>query len=93
MAKKKSAPYRTSRGFRNYTEFVDSYGSNVAVRQSSSAELAAVWVFCSNPGEKVRNHLGDMVDKDTSPHLTVPQAERLAKALMRFVKEARGGRI
>lgn len=67
----------TDRGFEDYTEFRDTYGSLVTVRQSSSAERDAVWIFCKdNP------HM-----KEPSPHLSPEQAEQVADALMDFVKQ------
>ena len=65
----------TERGFEDFCEFVDTNGSRIVVRQSSSAEADAVWIFASdNP------HMDD-----PSPHLNVEQAKIVAAALMAFV--------
>ena len=65
---------KTSRGFNIYTEFRDTYKSEVRVQESSSACAPRVWIFCeSAPG-----------NKDMSPHLSPAQARRVAKALLKF---------
>ncbi len=70
----------TQRGFRNYGEFKDSYGSTITVRQSSSATLVACWIFCKQG------------NGDFSPHLTIKQARKLITILRKFIKEAKGNR-
>lgn len=79
---------RTNRGFRIYSEFKDSYGSTVTVQESSAAMRSCCWVFVKNhKGEDALIHLGQL--QGVSPHLTKPQAKRLANALLKFVAEAR----
>ena len=73
---------RTNRGFGIYTEFVDTYGQEVRVQQSSSAESDRVWIFCHKDGKDSHIHLGET--QAYSPHLSRKQAVRLAKALLRF---------
>ena len=67
----------TSRGFGIYSEFKDSYHSQIRVQKSSNAQLDAVWIFCKKADE----------DKNWAPHLTVAQAKRLIRALQKFVDE------
>ena len=45
----------TSRGFAVYDEFTDTYGSEIRVQQSSSAESPRVWIFTSHASP--RGHL------------------------------------
>jgi hypothetical protein len=66
----------TERGFRNYGEFKDSYGSIITVRQSSSATVNACWVFCHKE-----------TGEEFSPHLTIKQAKRLITLLGKFINE------
>ena len=73
---------RTSRGFGIYTEFVDTYGQEVRVQQSSSAESDRVWIFCNKEGKSGFEKLGEI--HSYSPHLSRKQAVRLAQALLRF---------
>ena len=65
----------TERGFEDFCEFVDTNGSRIVVRQSSSAGVDAVWIFASdNP------HM-----EHPSPHLNFEQAKIVADALLAFV--------
>lgn len=66
----------TPRGFRNYAEFSDSYGSTITVRESSSAERHCVWVFCRKP-----------TGEEFAPHLNKKQARMLIKALEKFIND------
>jgi len=68
----------TPRGFADFCDFRDSYGSRVIVRQSSNAEIDAVWIFAKdNP---------DM--KNPAPHLTVEQATIVRDGLDDFIRMA-----
>jgi hypothetical protein len=67
----------TIRGFEDFCEFRDRYGSLVTVRESSLATLSCVWIFCKdNPDIP-----------EPSPHLTVEQAQIVIKALQAFVRK------
>lgn len=80
---------RTSRGFRIYSDFRDSYGNRVRIQQSSAACMDAVWIFCD--GESDGKMLpGDTKPFKSAPHLTIAQAKRVIRALERFVEEASG---
>lgn len=70
---------RDNRGFGIYTEFKDLYGNNVVVKQSSSAQHDACWIFCNDPADK----------NSPAPHLSRAQARRVAAALLRFAGGAR----
>ncbi len=72
----------TPRGFAVYTMFEDTYGNNVRVQESSSAEGPHIWIFCDpmNPDQK-----------GVSPHLSLEQAEHLRDALGQAIE--RGKRI
>lgn len=69
----------TPRGFAIYADLTDSYGHQVVVQQSSSADFDACWVFCY-PGS------GD-VHGSPSPHLSVPQARAVRDALSAFISQ------
>lgn len=76
---------RNERGFMVYTQFRDSYQSEIRVQESSSAEGPHVWIFCnpsvpSRPGESM------------APHLTRAQAKRVRDALDRFLRHTGGYR-
>ncbi len=77
--KKKAKREKTPRGFDVYTKLVDTYGSEVRVQKSSSADLAAVWIFCHNK-----------TDKEMAPHLSPSQARQIAAALNEFADENEG---
>jgi hypothetical protein len=70
----------TSRGFEDFAEFTDSYGSQVVVRESSIIGEPCIWVFCKNSGSGSAN---------PSPHLTVAQAQLLVDGLQKFILRAR----
>ncbi len=74
---------RTKRGFRIYGEFIDTYGNDIRIQQSSSAEKHCVWIFSERNGESVVCHLGQW--QSYSPHLDVKQAKKLITALQRFI--------
>jgi hypothetical protein len=68
---------KTNRGFRIYCDFADSYGNQVRVQESSSAEKYCAWIFC---------HKGPSSNMDEpSPHLTISQAKRVIRALEKFI--------
>jgi hypothetical protein len=71
----------TPRGFEDFAEFTDSYGSQVVVRESSIIGEPCIWVFC-------KRGIGS-VDPDPSPHLTVAQAQLLVDGLQKFILRAR----
>ena len=73
---------KTKRGFSIYTEFLDTYGQEVRVQQSSSAEEDRVWIFCNKEGKSGFEKFGEI--HSYSPHLSRKQAFKLAKSLLRF---------
>lgn len=80
----------TQRGFQDYCELVDRYGSTVTVRQSSLASEPCVWIFSKKDGQDGVFHLGKW--QAYSPHLTVEQAKRVRDALQRFIDDnTKGG--
>jgi hypothetical protein len=95
----------TERGFGVYAEFTDSYGSEVRVQESSSAEGPRVWIFASHdpedrylrPGARELlefagfPNLAELAAKLTpSPHLSIDQAKRVRDALDAFIAENGG---
>ena len=68
----------TERGFTVYDQFTDMYGHDVRVQESSSAEGARAWIFCSKGGSP---------QEKASPHLDVEQAKRVRDALDAFIGE------
>lgn len=72
----------SGRGLLDYLVMRDSYGSKITIRTSSSAEGPHVWIFHEHE-----------IYKKVSPHLTPYQAERVAKALIRWAKDARKGKV
>jgi hypothetical protein len=69
---------KTSRGFKIYSEFTDSYGSKIRIQESSNAEKTCVWIFCNND----TGHFSD-----PTPHLTVAQAKQVIKGLQAFIED------
>lgn len=67
----------TERGFANFAEFTDSYGAEVIVRQSSNAEMDAVWVFVDG---------GGITGNDGAMHLSVDEATQLRDALSDYLE-------
>lgn len=67
----------TPRGFTIYDQFTDTYGSDIRVQESSSAEEARVWIFAT----AAQSGAG------ASPHLNVEQAGRVRDALDAFIRE------
>ena len=71
---------QTERGFTIYDEFIDRYGKNIRVQESSIATEHCVWIQ------------NEIVVVDGIPlgnaHLTVEMAKRVIKALKEFVKES-----
>jgi hypothetical protein len=75
----------TERGFAIYVEFVDTYGSNVRVQESSAASEPKVWIFC----DRSRGYASDDLGGDrqaATPHLSVEQARCVRDALDEFIK-------
>lgn len=68
----------TERGFYDYGSFVDDYKSEVIVRQSSSAEKDAVWIF-------VRG--GQVKDNKGSIHLDTQLAIKLVSMLTEWIAD------
>jgi hypothetical protein len=68
----------TERGFTIYDQFADTYGRDVRVQESSSAEGSHVWIFATDM---------ESPEKRTCPHLDIVQAERVRDALDAFIRE------
>ena len=68
---------KDQRGFYIYSEFKDSYGSSIQIKESSSAMGPRVWIFCNREG----------TIEDPAPHLNVTQAKRLIKGLQKFIDQ------
>jgi hypothetical protein len=71
---------RDGRGLAIYTQFRDTYGTQVTVKDSSAAGRRCCWIFgegTSPGGTKL------------APHLTPAQARRVAAALLRFAGPSR----
>ena len=76
----------TSRGFKIFDEFKDSYGNTIKVQESSGASDDYCWIFVKNDlGKDYKQHMGEI--STPSPHLTKDQAKRLIAALNLFVGE------
>lgn len=87
----------TGRGFRDYACIVDNRGTQITVRESSSADGHCVWIFCKNadgsdaqigfpwrpwkPGE-TGEHL-----VTAGPHMGRREAKLLIEALQRFLDD------
>lgn len=94
----------TDRGFVTYDEFTDTYGTDICVRQSSTAAGPRVWIFASHdpakhltPQDRARLWGLDTLGMDElaakltpSPHLDVEQAKRVRDALDEFIKDHGG---
>lgn len=65
------------RGFTWFVKFVDTYGADVSVVQSSSAERDALWIFIEGGG--ISNNKG-------SSHLSIEQAKEVRDAINRWLK-------
>jgi hypothetical protein len=92
----------TERGFGVYAEFTDSYGSEVRVQESSSAEGPRAWIFAHHVPEDryLRPGARELLDfigfsdlaelaafLTPSPHLSIDQAKRVRDALDAFITE------
>lgn len=71
------------RGFRVYTEFQDTYGSQVEVKMSSAVQKRC-WIFVKNDGLSDK---GNLVT-DGAIHLDNAQAKRMILALQNFLKDS-----
>lgn len=69
------------RGFRVYTEFIDTYKSKITVQESSSACYERCWIFINNDGKHPESNLVT----DGAAHLSKQQAKWLVKALQKFI--------
>lgn len=72
--RKQSDRQFTERGFEDFTEFRDVYGSKITVRESSLATESCVWIFATDNPQI----------KEPSPHLNAEQAKMVADALYAF---------
>ena len=74
----------TARGFAIYEELTDTYGNEVRVQESSAMSRdKRCWIFVNNPNvsQAVR-------DAMPAAHLDPKQAVKIAKALLKFAKDA-----
>ena len=69
---------RTGRGFEIYDRFIDTYGSEVKVQESSAAGERCVWIFCNS----TRTASGEF-----TPHLNKDQAQKVVEALNKFIND------
>ncbi len=77
----------TSRGFKIFDEFKDTYGNGITVQESSAATDECCWIFVKNDlGKDYKEHMGQIVTP--SPHLSRAQARRLIQALQVFLGES-----
>lgn len=72
----KGKPAPGDRGLYDFARILDTYGSEVTLRLSSTAGKACVWVFCEN-----KQHA------NMAPHLDVRAARLLRDGLDRFIAE------
>lgn len=63
---------KDARGFRVFAEFQDSKGNTVRVKESSAADLEAVWIFSAKPD-----------GGDYPPHLSRADARKVIRGLQR----------
>ena len=92
ISKREHAIGYTERGFGEYGRIVDAHGNTILIRESSSAEVNAVWLFCRNRNgeEAVSTGTGrSKVMVAVSPHLDQKAAEELIAALQRFIADAK----
>ena len=73
---------KTNRGFPIYSEFVDTYKSNVRVQMSSSV-VKRCWIFVENDGKSPESNLVI----DGAIHLNERQAKLIIKGLEKFLKD------
>ncbi len=73
---------RTNRGFKIYSEFIDTYKSTVRIQESSNV-LKRCWIFVENDGKNPASNL----ITNGAIHLSVGQAKRIIKALEKFIKD------
>jgi hypothetical protein len=70
--------YKTPRGFHDYGKpIIDSYGTEIIVRESSSAEGPHVWILI-HPPEK---------HPTLNPHLNKRQSKELIRRLQTWIDE------
>lgn len=81
----KGRPAPGDRGMYDYAKIVDTYGRDVVVRQSSSADAPRVWIFCTKDDKDCVFHLGEW--QSCSPHLGVREAKMLRDALDQFIND------
>ena len=67
------------RNLGRYARFKDTYGAEVKVSQSSSAEGPHVWIFIKGGGANE--------GKDAAAHLSVEQAKEVIGALTEWVED------
>lgn len=72
---------KTPRGFKIYSEFTDTYKSDVSIVESSSV-LKRCWIFVENDGKKQ----GSNLVTDGAIHLDTRQARLVISALQKFIK-------
>lgn len=75
-------PRQTPRGFHDYAEFIDTYGIQVTVRESSAATAPHLWIFVKSRDVYTDEPLAPgMVHSNGSTHLNQEQAKMLRDAI------------
>lgn len=90
---------KDSRGFKIYGEFEDSYGAQIYIKQSSSAEGNFCWIgvhggsTLSQKQKKLYEECrekkfmmpgSEIINDSTSAHITPELAREIAEALLKF---------
>lgn len=73
-------PKKSLRGFLTFADFKDTYKTKVRVSESSAADRPCIWIFLD---ENPSVYDPDRMQKGRAgAHLTLPQAKKLANALL-----------
>lgn len=86
---------QTERGFYDFAKFTDTYGNEVTVRESSSAEGAHLWIFVDGEvhlQEKPHPHPGipfGVAKASASTHMNLEQVEVMRDAFTEYLEFAK----
>lgn len=86
MTKKRMRVVDNDRNLGRYAKFTDSYGAEVKVSQSSSAEGPHVWIFVKGGGANDPNHHAHEPG-GAAAHLTQKQATLVRDALSEWLED------
>ena len=75
------------RGFTTYDTFQDSYGAEVRVKESSSAEEPKVWIFVAGGKTSGLSGIDRNDTNDGQAHLNEEQVDKVIAALQQWKKE------